>query len=215
SQMLDGVLLVAWAGFVIWLADRRKSELLALFAVGLAYYTSIITDVGLFTLYSNVVLTAAAVFFLVRNRWAALSFLSLLATYGAFVFWRFFYNGDFLWDFRTGELTQGNLFLACYWVLFTAAVFLSRSDKLAGAHRVTFLSFNNGAFFGLVILSMFHVRTGSFWKLSLGYGTVLLAMSVLARRVLPQEGSTRNAYLTQGLVAVTAGLISYFSGSRL
>ena len=83
SAGLDGALLLAWAGFMVWIADRKKSEVLALFAVGLAYYTSIITRVGYFTLYSNLVLTAAAVFFLVRNRWATLTFGSLVATYAA------------------------------------------------------------------------------------------------------------------------------------
>ena len=31
---------------MVWVADRKKSEVLALFAIGLAYYTSIITRVG-------------------------------------------------------------------------------------------------------------------------------------------------------------------------
>ena len=73
DRTLDGLLLLAWAGFMTWVADRKKSEVLALFAVGLAYYTSIITRVGYFTLYSNLLLTVTAVFFLVRNRWVALS----------------------------------------------------------------------------------------------------------------------------------------------
>jgi uncharacterized membrane protein len=93
NSLLDGALLLGWAGFVIWLADRKKSEVLALFAILLAYYTSVITHVGLFTLYSNLVLTAAAVFFLVRNRWATLSFASLAATYLSYGFWRFYQNG--------------------------------------------------------------------------------------------------------------------------
>ena len=36
-----------------WIADRKKSEVLAAFALGLAYYSSIITNVGAFTLYST------------------------------------------------------------------------------------------------------------------------------------------------------------------
>ena len=74
SPLLAGVLLLGWAGFMVGVADHKKSEVLAFFAVGLAYYTSIIIRVGLFTLYSNLILTIAAVTFLVRNRWAALSF---------------------------------------------------------------------------------------------------------------------------------------------
>ena len=53
DAVLDGALLLAWAGFMVWIADRKKSEVLALFAVGLAYYTSVITRVGSFTLYST------------------------------------------------------------------------------------------------------------------------------------------------------------------
>src|SRR5262249_22949434 len=81
SSLADGFLLLGIAAVMVWMANAGKSEVLALFAVLLAYYTSVITAVGLFTLYSNLVLTAAAVFFLVRNRWATLSFASLLATY--------------------------------------------------------------------------------------------------------------------------------------
>ena len=58
-----------WAAYMVWIADHRKSQTLALFSVLLAYYTAVITRVGQFTLYSNLVLTLAAVFFLVRNRW--------------------------------------------------------------------------------------------------------------------------------------------------
>jgi uncharacterized membrane protein len=53
SALLDGALLLAWAGIIAWIADRRKSEVMALFAVGLAFYSSVITRVGDFTLYSN------------------------------------------------------------------------------------------------------------------------------------------------------------------
>ncbi len=70
SPLVDGVLLLGWAGFIVWIAERKKSELLAVFAVVLACYSAIITRVGTYTLYSNLVLTVAAVIFLMRNRWA-------------------------------------------------------------------------------------------------------------------------------------------------
>ena len=117
---------------MVWVADRKKSEVLALFAVGLAYYTSIITRVGLFTLYSNLVLTAAAVFFLVRNRWAALTFASLVATYAGYAFWRFFNGSEWHWASPDEGLWTGTWFLVSYWLLFTAAVFLSKDQKFAG-----------------------------------------------------------------------------------
>ncbi len=215
SAGVDGALLLAWAGFMVWMADRKKSEVLAFFAVGLAYYTSIITRVGSFTLYSNVVLTAAAVFFLVRNRWAALSAASLVATYASYAFWRFF-DGE-AWRFPTADegLWSGIYFLICYWVLFTAAVFLSRDQKFAGRNRAAFLTLNNGAFFTWFILTMFQVRLGGFWKFALIYGGVLLALAALARIILKDEPLAKNAYLTQGLVLVTVGIIVKYSGMQL
>jgi len=215
SPGLDGALLLAWAGFMVWVADRKKSEVLALFAVGLAYYTSIITRVGYFTLYSNLVLTAAAVFFLVRNRWAALTFASLVATYAAYAFWRFFNGSEWHWASPAEGLWTGTWFLVSYWLLFTAAVFLSRDQKFAGQNRTGFLTLNNCAFFSGFVLTMLQVQQGGFWKFSLIYGAALLVLAELARRVLAAEPLAKNAYLTQGLLLVTVGFISKFSGLQL
>jgi uncharacterized membrane protein len=86
SPIVGGALLLGLAGaFMAW-ANRRDSESLALPAVLLAYYTSAINPVGLFTLFSNALLTAAAVFFLVRRGWTRLSFASLAATYGSYAY---------------------------------------------------------------------------------------------------------------------------------
>ena len=214
SPVVDALLLLAWAGFTVWIADRRKSEVLALFAVGLAYYTSAITDVGFFTLGSNLVLTAAAVFFLVRNRWTTLSFISVVATYGGFAFWRF-HHGEWGWDARADELMRANFFLGGYWLFFTAAVFFSRGSKLVNANRALFASLNNGAFFGLVLLSMMRVSHGHFWQFALGFGTTLLGASLLARRFIADEPAIKNTYLVQGLTLITVGLIAHFAGLKL
>lgn len=208
SPLLDGALLLAWAGLMVWIADCKKSEVLALFAVGLAYYTSVITRVGSFTLYSNLVLTVAAVFFLVRNRWAALSFASLIATYVAYGYWRFF-NGTYWHWASPGEgLWHGTYFLISYWLVFTAAVFLSKHEKLAGPNRATFLTLNNSEFFVMFLLTMLQVHHGGFWKFSLIYGAALLGLAEMSRRLFTAESLTKNSYLTQGLLLVTVGLIS-------
>jgi uncharacterized membrane protein len=211
SPLLDGVLLLAWAGFIAWIADRKKSEVLALFAVGLAYYTSVITRVGSFTLYSNLVLTAAALVFLLRNRWAGLSWATLVATYAAYAYWRFFHGGEgWRWATPTEGLWFGASFLWGYWLVFTLAVFLSKHEGLAGERRAAFLTFNNGAMFTLFILTMLQVDTGRFWRFFLGYGAVLLGLAELSRRFLAAEPLTKNTYLTQGLVLVTVGFVSKY-----
>jgi hypothetical protein len=217
NAVVDGLLLLVWAGFMTWIADRKKSEVLAFFAVGLAYYTSVITRVGHFTLYSNLVLTAVAVAFQVRNRWAKLSFASLAATYGAYAYWHFFDSGAWHWTSGTANtaLGAGGWFLIGYWVLFTAGVFLSRDEGFANESRGIFLSANNGAFVGLFLLTMLQSHQEGFWKFFLFSGLVLLGLAAAIRRVLPQESVPKKAYLIQGLLLVTIGLITKYSGLQL
>lgn len=215
SRTLDGALLLAWAGFMVWIADRKKSELLALFSVGLAYYSAVITRVGTFTLWSNLVLASAAVFFLVRNRWAALSTVSLAATYASYTWWRFIHGMGWQWASPDEGLWLGASFLIGYWAIFTAAVFLSKHERFAGQPRAGFLTLNNAAFFTLFVLTMWQVRTGKFWLFSLACGLVLLALAAIARRVLADEHLATNAYLTQGLLLVTIGIIAKYSGLNL
>ncbi len=213
---VDGALLLGLAGVMVWIADLKQSEVMALFAVLLAYYTAIIShDVGLFTLYSNLVLTLAAVFFLVRNRWATLSFASLLATYAAYAFWRFLHGNDWRWALPQEGLWTGTWFLISYWVVFTAAVFLSKDEKFAKENRAGFLTLNNGAFFTMFLLTMYQAHQGGFWKFSLVFGAVLLGLAEAAKRFLGPEPLAKNSYLTQGLLLVTVGFITKFSGLEL
>ena len=215
NAVVDGVLLLVCAGGIVALADRQRSEVLALFAVVLAYYTSVITNVGLFTLYSNLVLTLAAIFFLIRHRWATLSFASLVGTYLSYAFWRFYAGGH--WHLVSPEegLWQGNIFLLSYWVLFTVAVFWSASPDFAGTRRAGFVSLNNGAFFTAFLVTMWQVNTGRFYVFAFGYGGVLLALAALAWRFRREDGLFRNTYLTQGVLLVTLGCLSYFAGLHL
>ncbi len=215
SPTLDGALLLAWAGFMVWISDRKKSELLAMFSVGLAYYSAVITRVGTFTLWSNLVLASAAVFFLIRNRWAALSTVSLAATYASYTWWRFIHGMGWHWASPDEGLWLGASFLIGYWAIFTSAVFLSKHERFAGQARAAFLTLNNAAFFTLFVLTMWQVHTGKLWQLALTCGLVLLVMAALARRVLASERLTINAYLTQGLLLVTIGIIAKYSGLNL
>jgi uncharacterized membrane protein len=215
SPTLAGTLLLAWAAFIVWIANRRQSQVLALFAVGLAYYTSVITRVGDFTLYSNLILACAAVFFLVRNRWATLSVASLVGTYAAYAFWRFLHGSQWRWATPEEGLWKGAIFLMCYWAVFTAAVFVSRNTRIVGENRAGFATLNNGLFFGLFVLTMLQAREGGFWRFAMIYGTVLLGLAVAARRALEDEPITFNSYLTQGLLLVTLGLVTKFAGLQL
>ncbi|MEQ1859162.1 MAG: DUF2339 domain-containing protein [Chthoniobacteraceae bacterium] len=201
SALIGGTLLLALAGGIMWFAERRRSEPTALMAVLLSYYTSAINPIGSFTLFSNLLLTGVAVFFLVRRQWTKLSLASLVATYGSYGFWQF----------QQGSAAEFGLgFLASYWTLFTVAVFLASPGVL----RAGFLTLNNGVFFGFAA-HFFAVRhPAEFWMFALGYGVVLLGLAALAARQHGDEPSMDGAYLAQGLALVTAGFAAKLTGPQ-
>ncbi len=213
SPVLGGALLLALAGGFLWHAERKRSEALALPAVLLAYYTSSINSIGGFTLFSNLLLTAAAVYFLLRHRWTRLTYASLVATYGSYAFWRFHQvmeTGD-----AGSQFGMGVTFLAGYWVLFTAAVFFAARETMRGPERVAFLSANNAAFFAFAAHHFAMHRPDSFWIFALGYGAVLLGLAALAARMRSNERELDGAYLAQGLGVITIGLAAKLTGPRL
>ena len=214
SPLLGGALLLALAGGFLWFAGRRRSQSLALSAVLLSYYTAAINPIGTFSLFSNLLLTAVATVFLVRHRWTAISFASLAATYGSFGFWRFHALAA-TGESGVGEFGMALAFLAGYWLLFTAAVFLSHRDALPPAQRTAFLTANNGALFAYAAQHFSAHRPEAFWMFALGYGAVLLVLAAFAARRRPDEASLDGAYLAQGLALVALGCAAKLSGPQL
>ena len=212
DAVLGGALLLAFAGGLAWFAHRRRSETLASLAILLSYYTSCINPVGGFTLFSNVLLTATAVFFLVKNRWTKVTWLSVAATYTSYAYWRFF-AGETA-TAMTPTLVQV-AFLACYWLLFTAAAFLTDRSAMNSVRRTSFITANNAAFFALASHAMAVDGSGKFWIFSLTYGGVLLALSKLAALRDPEDRTLDAAYLAQGLALTTAGLATHLTGQQL
>lgn len=216
SPVLAGALLLAWAGVMAWIADRRKSQTLAVLSVLLAYFTSSITPMAGFTLFSNFVLTAAAVFFFIRHRWAVISWVGLAGTYASFGYWR-----------AMGLVDRGGFegfsespwmllaILSGYWIVFTAATFSRPGRESGGAQKITFLTANNTAFFAYGCLLLPGPDFLKFWQWAMGFGALLLGLSAWAGRLAPEETATKNAYFSQGLLLVTVGLIAYFEGQSL
>jgi hypothetical protein len=215
SPLVGGTLLLALAaGFIGW-AERKRSETIALLAIVLAYYTSAINPIGTFTLFSALLLSAGAVWLLVRHRWATLSFVSLFATYGSYAFWRW-QSAAATGVTGAGVSLEVSLgFLLGYWVMFTAAVFLGDAATLKPSQRTPLLTANNAAFFALGAQLVVTRAPGSFWWFALGFGVMLLALSVLAVRRRGEDRSMDGAYLAQGLALVTIGLAAKLTGYQL
>ena len=203
------LLLFAWGGFMVWVADRLKSETIALFAIGASYYATYVPLIhsggtgevsDWVILFSNLVLAVAAVVFMLRNRWLKMPVLSLSASYAGFLLWRL----------RADEpsLTIAVSFAVSLWVVYTAAVFLSRSGAFSDRQRAVFLTANNAAMFALLTADVLKYHEPKFWILPMVVGVALLGCALAAARWLEDQSLSRKSYLTQGLVLVTLGLMT-------
>ena len=203
------LLLLSWGGFMAWVANRLRSETVALFAVGAAYYATYVplihVDSGGIShwvmLASNVILAITAVAFMLRNRWFKMPLLSMSAAYAGFVLWRVRVE-------EPAPLLLVLLFAASLWVIYSAAVFLSRHDAFNDRRRAAFLSANNAAFFGFLTWDLLREAPQYFWILPLTFGIVLLGAALSCKRLIAGQVLSGKAFLTQGLVLMTLGLMT-------
>lgn len=216
DPVLAGTLLLLLGGAFTWWAHRHKSQVFAVLTILLAYYTAAINPIGSFTLFSNLLLTGAAVFFLIRNGWAAVSWTALIATYGSYTYWRWQEAIVSSGLHMSGSSGLGISFVACYWVLFTAAAFLASREALPPWRRITYVTLNNGFFFVIAWEELYtHHSNSSFWIYCFVFGALQLALAALARARKPDEAALDSAYLVQGLALVTIGIITKFTGPQL
>ena len=215
SPLLAGILLLFWAGVMVYIADRKRSQTLASMGVLLAYYTLLIDEASLFSLFSALILSGVALVFLVRNRWTIVGSLSLAGTYLAFAYWRF---SEHLLLVGTVDSSPSSFwpsygFLICYWATFTAAAFLS--EHLSEKKRSILAGLNNAAFLVLFGLGMGRHHPEQFWIFSLIAGVVFLAVSGVADRRLGRGTSLGTLYLAKGLGLITLAFFLKLSGFSL
>jgi len=218
SPVTAGFLLLLWSVYVLSLAEQKKSEILSLFAITLAYFSSAINPVGGFTMVADLFLAATAVIFLFRNGWAALSYFSLLGTYGVLLR-RLVVDEDgqlVLDTSRTLSFAPHAVYLLGAWIIFTAAVLFSSVPSFRGGKRLGFLSLNNGALAGLLALTAYISGYGygpTSWTV-LATGFLLLATSCLTPlgRAGEEAKEVAGTYLAQGLALVTLGIMLVYTG---
>jgi len=218
NPILAGVLLLAWSAYVFGLAERKSSQTLALFSIALAYFSTAINPIGRFTMAADLLLAGTAVAFLLRNGWSALSYVSLAGTYFALLRRLVMdEHGELVLDTgRVLSFTPYATYLACAWIIFTAAVLLAKSPSFRGGKRFAFLSLNNAALAGLLTLTT-HISGYDLkamgWTL-LGTGVAFLVTALVAKIWHSDEepSGVAGAYLAQGIAVFTAGLMGVFSG---
>ena len=200
-------LLFVWGCFMVWFADRVKSQTIALFATGASFYATYVPLIhaeimsSWVILFSNLILAVASVVFMLRNRWLKMPVLSMVGAYAGFTLWRL----------RVDEpmVSVALFFGLSLWAVYTAAVFLSRDDSFTDQVRSVFLTANNAAMFVLLSRDVLALEEPRFWVLALSIGAALLICSAAAARVFGRQSLASRSYLTQGLVLVTLGLMTF------
>jgi hypothetical protein len=221
NPIVAALLLFFWTLFMIWLAERRQSQLMAIFAILLSYFACTVAGTYWFTLMGNLILAFGAMALLIKHRWLTLSYTSFLATYGSFVFWNFYRYET------SGSQTGFGLTataLISYWLLFTGFILFSQwpqqGESFARDFRRIFALLNNGICFGLLLWARRHAAVSAATVSAIA-GAILLGLGAWLFLVVSRNPSKKpvlqrlaSEYIEQGVIACTLALIFKFSDSH-
>ena len=206
SPTLALVFLFLLGSLMILVAEKLKSQTIALFAIGTSYYATYVPLIHQGTispwviLASNLILAIASIVFMTRNQWFKIPALSMGASYLGFFIWRFLEKSpDFL---------LVTLFLGALWMVYTVAIFICKHHEFSDNQRATFLTLNNASLFGFMTWEVFKLPESNFWVLALSIGLILIGCAFISSKILKNNPLTKNAYLVQGLSLATLGLMA-------
>lgn len=213
NPVLGWFLLMTWSASVLCLAERKRSELLSVFSISLAYFSSAMSTSTDFTLGAYLLLAITSVVFLIRNSWAGLSYVCLVGTYAGFIrqFVGIETTGWFTIKAELPFLPAAGYLLGC-WIIYTAGILISRQPTFKGGKRISFLYLNNGALALLLPLVAYFTGFGHVAEIFGGIGYLFIFTAFIA---LSSDDNSQEIFmpcLIQGLMLVTAGVWSYFGG---
>ena len=206
NSSLALVLLFVLGALMVGVAEKLKSQTIALFAIGSSYYATYVPLIHQGTispwiiLASNLILAITSVLFMVRNQWFRIPALSMGASYLGFFIWRFLE--------KSPDFILVTLFLGSLWLVYTVAVFICKHKEFSDNERATFLTLNNAAVFGFMTWEVLKLPEPNFWILALSIGLILIGCAFISSRLLKKNPLTKNSYLIQGLSLATLGLMT-------
>ena len=205
AGMLLTVCALAFFAYAAW----KKSAILTVAALAMAFYSTAINPMGSLGSFSGLLLSAIAMVFFVRFRWMHTGFASLLGAYLSYAYWQGFVHVD-----GGGEASRW--FLTGYWLLFTTGVLVPQAKHDSGRSLASFATINNAAFFTLF---NFDFSTLSWvpdvWRNALVFGGVLLVISAALARLPGYPKLLWQALLPQALALITWGLAVKLTGYHL
>jgi hypothetical protein len=213
---LGGYLLLTWTFYALFLAERRKSHLVGVIGILLAYFSMNLVPDPWFTMAMNLFLTCVAAAFLMWRGWTTLASLSVIGTYFA-LFHHLLFNsyGDFVLDTsRDLPFLPPAVYLGGAWLIFTAAIILCTVPTFRAGRRFFLTSLNNA---GLAILLPLSAYISGYGLASIGWtlldtGVVFLIVSRFAGFAEYDPVELMGTYAAQGLALFTAGVVVVFTG---
>lgn len=208
SPVLAALLLALAAAGIAAVSWLRRAKGTAVLGIVLASYAVMLQPIGWMSCFSALVLAAMGLFFATRPGWNVPGWVSLLASYGAFVGWQFLGAAGG----RVGEPVLW--FLPFVWLMFALPAITGRfRDAMEDRARAWFTGVNNGLFF-LLYSGSWLSRHGDarYWLVAAVVGAVWLACGVLGRRRSEVAGGTNVA---QGLACLSLALVLKLDGWHL
>ncbi|MCU0666717.1 MAG: DUF2339 domain-containing protein [Candidatus Omnitrophica bacterium] len=195
SQVLDLLLLSVVALGIIAHSLRYKSEGLTAIALFVGYFTSVLADVGYFSLINASLLAVVALVVIYKMQWVRFIFVSIALTYLTHLVWVI---KQISFSFvPAGNLNVENIyfhfdagFLCVYLVLFTAAAHLIKNDKQAQVYRkLSAANFANFIFFFAMAYPKFYFfypdyKFSAVLGMGLAYFVLAMFMELLKRKEL-------------------------------
>ncbi|NWK55890.1 DUF2339 domain-containing protein [Verrucomicrobiaceae bacterium N1E253] len=209
SPVLAATLLTLWAGIMLAFAVWKQSRIIAVMAIGLAFYGTIVNPAGTLSLFSSLLLASAGVWLMLRFRWVAIGLGTTLAAYAAHAFWLGYYPGQIAEPVR---LT----YLASYWLLFSFSLLTPQAKRLDHAVQRAMAAINNTSAWGLTVflIPSFTAHPQIGW-ISIGIGVLWLGMAA-AIRWLPGDRAWHRSlaviYGYQGALIASLGILLEATG---
>jgi len=209
SPALAGIILTITALICLQYALSKKSSVIAVFSLALAFYTTSINPAGAFTVISSSILTMVGLFIFYKLKHLSVGFTTLIGAYASYAYWQIIVN--------QGEgFIHANYLLIPYWLLFTAAIFLCKSLSKNGI-SITYASINNTLFFLLFNCSFDEtmLNLSPSWQFTTVLGAALIGISFLVKLTKREEKDLTFLYLAKGLALLTYASFLIFEGESL
>ncbi|MDD5347848.1 MAG: DUF2339 domain-containing protein [Candidatus Omnitrophica bacterium] len=213
NRLLDLVLLAAVCAGIILHSLRYRSEALTAIALFIGFVTCVLGDVSSFALASACVLAIAALVLVWRMQWVRFVFLGIVLTYLTHFVWVI--KQIAMTTVPAGALNVENIlfhfdagFLIIYWVLFTVAVHVLRSEtrdpsfrKLAAANFSNFL-----LFFLMFYPKLHYFYPDQRFNVVLGFGLAYLMLGFICELIKRHAVVVSDIVVAVSLITVSVPL---------